>query len=86
MAPALLDRPRTLFEEQPAGCALAPDNAAGMGGQATLEDAISGVWEGLAAHRAVVCVVCGGRMSPRYGASGYTPVGGRCADCGSTLG
>jgi hypothetical protein len=85
MTTAVLDRPATLFEAPPATRALTP-KAAGMGGRPTLEDAITGVWEGLAAHRAVACLVCGGRMSPRYGAAGHVPVGGRCADCGSTLG
>jgi hypothetical protein len=52
----------------------------------TLDDAIARTWEGLASHRAVTCPVCHGHMQPRYGASGAAPVGGRCADCGSTLG
>jgi hypothetical protein len=51
----------------------------------TLEAAVSGAWEVLVAHRVVSCVVCGGAMAPRYGAAG-TPLGGRCADCGSSLG
>jgi hypothetical protein len=58
---------------------------AATGGQATLEDVVSGAWEGLVAHRGVDCPVCGGHMSPRYGA-GAAPVGGRCRDCGSALG
>ena len=58
---------------------------AGSGGQATLEDVISGVWEGLAAHRSVACPICAGHMAPRYGA-GAAPVGGRCHDCGTAIG
>jgi len=54
--------------------------------RATLESAIARVWEDLTAHHATVCPVCAGSMQPRYGASGSAPVGGRCADCGSTLG
>ena len=50
----------------------------------TLEDVISGAWEGLAAHDVVYCPVCHGEMVPRYG-SGGTTVGGRCRDCGTTL-
>ena len=50
----------------------------------TLEDVISGAWEGLAAHDVVSCPVCHGEMVPRYG-SGGTTVGGRCQDCGTTL-
>ena len=45
----------------------------------TLEDVISGAWEGLAAHDVVSCPVCHGEMVPRYG-SGGTAVGGRCRD------
>ena len=52
----------------------------------TLEGAIARVWEDLVAHHVVGCPVCGGAMEPRYGASGSAPVGGRCRDCGSTLG
>jgi hypothetical protein len=52
----------------------------------TLESVVVRVWEDLIAHGSVACLVCGGRMKPRYGASGMSPVGGRCADCGSTLG
>jgi len=50
----------------------------------TLEDVISGAWEGLAAHDVVSCPVCRGQMVPRYG-SGGTAVGGRCTSCGTTL-
>ena len=52
----------------------------------SLEDAVLGAWEGLAAHRSVDCLICGARMAPRYGASGHAPVGGRCAECGASLG
>jgi hypothetical protein len=55
-----------------------------QGGGLTLDDLIVGVWEDLAAHRAVACPACGGAMKPRYGA-GPAPVGGRCGDCASTL-
>jgi hypothetical protein len=51
----------------------------------TLDDLLSSVWAGLAAHREVTCPVCRGSMAPRYG-SGAQPVGGRCRRCGSTLG
>jgi hypothetical protein len=54
-------------------------------GRLTLDDVIVGAWEGLAAHHAVACPVCGGEMGPRYG-SGAAPVGGRCSGCRSTLG
>jgi hypothetical protein len=51
----------------------------------SLDDLISGVWDGLSSHNAVTCPVCGGTMAPRYG-SGARPVGGRCRRCGSSLG
>jgi hypothetical protein len=58
------------------------DGAEGAG--PTLEQLISGAWEGLVARAAVACPACGGMMRPRY-AAGAAPVGGRCADCGSEL-
>jgi hypothetical protein len=55
-----------------------------LGGEPTLDALVSGVWEGLAAHRSVACPVCGGEMTPAYGAHAQ-PIGGRCGDCGSRL-
>lgn len=52
----------------------------------TLADVVADAWDGLVFARGAACVVCGGHMSPRYGASACAPVGGRCDDCGSTLG
>ena len=63
----------------------AAPRAAAERGRPTLDEVIVGAWEGLAAHHAVACPVCGGEMRPRYG-SGAAPVGGRCSGCGSTLG
>ena len=54
------------------------------GGEPMLDDAIVGVWEGLAAHRVVQCLVCGEDMAPQYSAHSR-PVGGRCNSCGTTL-
>jgi DnaJ-class molecular chaperone len=51
----------------------------------TLDDLVTGVWEGLSSHHTVTCPVCSGKMAPRYG-SGARPVGGCCQRCGSTLG
>lgn len=59
---------------------------AGVGGQGRLEDVLSGVWEDLVAHRPAACPVCGAQLTPRYGAAGTVPVGGRCGGCGSVLG
>jgi hypothetical protein len=55
------------------------------GGEVTLDDVVVGAWEGLLANHTVSCPVCSGALAPRYGA-GSAPVGGRCTDCGSTLG
>jgi hypothetical protein len=49
-----------------------------------LDDVLVGVWEGLAAHRVVRCVMCGEDMAPEYGAHAR-PIGGRCTGCGTTL-
>jgi hypothetical protein len=87
-------RPTTATKLAPAPPALrtapavrAPAPRVGDGGP-TLDRAITQTWEGLVAGRAVGCLICGSErgMAPRYGASGPAPVGGRCTDCGSTLG
>jgi hypothetical protein len=54
------------------------------GGEPMLDEVLVGVWEGLAAHRVVQCVVCGDEMAPDYGAHAR-PIGGRCKSCGTTL-
>jgi hypothetical protein len=51
----------------------------------TLDDVLSGAWEGLsAAAPFTACPVCQGELVPRWSA-GAGVVGGRCADCGSEL-
>ena len=80
MSATVLDRPEAAAVAQ---VALARTRD---GGPATLEGVIVRAWEGLAAHRGIGCPVCGGRMAPRYGASGMDAVGGKCHDCGSVLG
>ena len=62
----------------------APDLFDGLGGEPTLDQLIASVWEGLAAHAAVGCPVCEGEMRSEYGAHAL-PLGGRCAQCESTL-
>jgi tRNA(Ile2) C34 agmatinyltransferase TiaS len=80
MTAALLDRPTSAATAQrPARTRTGVD-------EPTLEGIVVRAWEGLTAHRGVGCPVCGGHMAPRYGASGSKPVGGRCTDCGTTLG
>jgi hypothetical protein len=54
-------------------------------GGATLDDLLSGAWEGLsAAASPAACPVCHGELEPRWSA-GAGVVGGRCRDCGSEL-
>jgi hypothetical protein len=54
------------------------------GGEPTLEDLITGVWEGLAAHHRVACPLCGGEMTAVFSAHAR-PVAGRCGDCATEL-
>ena len=56
----------------------------GLGGEPTLDALVSGVWEGLAAHRPVGCPVCGEEMVPAYGAHAK-PIGGHCDGCRAAL-
>jgi hypothetical protein len=53
-------------------------------GGATLDDLLSGAWEGLAAASSTACPVCQGELEPRWSA-GAGIVGGRCRSCGSEL-
>jgi hypothetical protein len=54
-------------------------------GGATLDDLLSGAWEGVTAGASsTVCPVCRGELVPRWSA-GAGVVGGRCRDCGSEL-
>ena len=55
-----------------------------VGREPTLDELLASVWEGLTAHQAVSCPVCGDRMEPEYGAQAL-PIGGRCKRCGSTV-
>ena len=50
----------------------------------TLDDVLSGAWEGLSAAATVSCPVCPGELAPRWSA-GAGVVGGRCRDCGTEL-
>ena len=56
-----------------------------LGGEPTLDALVAEVWEGLAAHRSVACVMCGEEMAPAYGAHAR-PIGGACRSCGTRLG
>ena len=55
-----------------------------VGGTGTLDDLLVALWEGLTADRTVACPVCGGELSPAYGAHARA-IGGKCAACGSTV-
>jgi hypothetical protein len=50
----------------------------------TLDDLITGVWEGLSAHRTVNCPACGGTMKSRSAAPGRV-ADAACMDCGASL-
>jgi hypothetical protein len=56
-----------------------------LGGEPTLDELLSGAWEGLVAHQHVACPLCGGDMMPEYGAHAR-PIGGRCRSCEAQLG
>jgi DnaJ-class molecular chaperone len=80
--PSILGRSR---EHDPAPQGGAPHSDRSSHNRLTLDELITGVWEGLSSHHTVTCPVCSGKMTPRYG-SGARPVGGRCKRCASTLG
>jgi hypothetical protein len=82
-----IERPPSLFGPAPAAPAPAAGDVArerdgGLGGGPTLDDAIVGAWEGLAAQVVVACPLCDGPLRPH---ASPDAVGGRCGDCGTTL-
>ena len=82
-----IERPASLFGPAPEAAGPAAGGAArerdhGLGGGLTLDEAIVGAWEGLAAQATVACPLCGGALRPR---SPGDRAGGRCGDCGTTL-
>ena len=82
-----IERPPSLFGDEPerrgehAG-ARRRDRDDGLSGRLTLDQAIVGIWEGLAAQATVACPICDGSLWPRPAGE---RAGGRCADCGTTL-
>ncbi len=78
-----IERPPSLFGPGPADAGV-PKRDDGPGGGLTLDEAIVGAWEGLAARVVVPCPCCGGALRPRTGATAEA-VSGRCGDCGTTL-
>ncbi len=82
-----IERPPSLFGAASADAG-APKRDDGLGGGLTLDEAIVGAWEGLAARAIVPCPCCGGALRPhlRAGATAEADVvTGRCDDCRTTL-
>lgn len=80
-----IERPASLFgprPDEPEPAAVARRRDRDLGGGLTLDEAIVGAWEGLAAQVTVACPVCDGALKPQPAAH---MVAGRCADCGTTL-
>ena len=69
--------------EVDAGHRPAAPQSAGHG--ETLDRLVVSCWERLVSHADAPCLLCGGTMQPRYGAHAAS-IGGRCRDCGTTLG
>jgi hypothetical protein len=89
-------QPPTLFDATPGGTpggmtvgvdagrqVAEPPTTAGHG--ETLDRLVVSSWERLVSHADAPCLLCGGTMEPRYGAHAAS-IGGRCRDCGTTLG
>jgi hypothetical protein len=79
-----VERPLSLFGPGAEGAG-EPDRDGALRGGPTLDDAIVGAWEGLAARAVVACPLCGGALAPRIGAPGREAPAGRCGRCGTTL-
>jgi hypothetical protein len=81
---ALALEPRVARGSDRVGVQDARRGVADLGGEPTLDAVVSGVWEGLAAHKSVACPLCRHEMTPDYGAHAR-PIGGSCRDCGTRL-
>ena len=81
---AVTARPRVARGRERAGAGCVRTESAPVGGEPTLDAVLSGVWEGLAAHRPADCPLCGGEMRPVYAAHSR-PVGGVCQSCQTVL-
>ncbi len=84
MSTLILER----IEEKPPAVTGRVDSSASLAtrsrGKPTLDELITGVWEGLCAQRIVCCPACGGAMEPRRLAGGGGAAG-VCRDCGTRL-
>ncbi len=90
MTTLLLERPPALEEGFEHGARRRLDGASISGhvdahGRLTLDDLITGVWEGLAVRATVQCPVCEGPMAPGPRESGGDQTAGACLSCGSRL-
>lgn len=81
MTPLALELPIAWGPDSERGTGTAPPDP---GGEPTLDSVLSGMWEGLVAHRSVPCPMCGGEVRPRYGVHAR-PTGGSCTSCGTEL-
>jgi hypothetical protein len=90
MTTLLLDRPPILEErfERDGSRRMDPDLLSGRvdaHGSLTLDDLITGVWEGLAVRDTVNCPVCTGPMTTSPQVDREDPPIGTCLRCGSQL-
>jgi hypothetical protein len=74
--------PRDLYDRPDSACA--PGRAGTYDGL-TLDDLVTGAWEGLVVRATVPCPVCAGPMTSSVdGINTQTPIGA-CPSCGSRL-
>jgi hypothetical protein len=84
-APVVLnDGPGRVAVQVDAGHRVADPSITADNGE-TLDRLVVSSWERLVNHAEASCLLCGGTMEPRYG-SRAASIGGRCRDCGTTLG
>jgi hypothetical protein len=89
MSVAVLDRQASLgdlFEDRSAQheAGASHSTKTDLHGGLTLDDLITGVWEGLAVRDSVCCPACGGAMVSRSAAPAGTH-GGACRDCAAEI-